>query len=618
MAEVPNSGGGSEGPGDSGGSDLYGRRTLRSPGETLEPGAVPPPPGARKKRPFVATLSSVLSFVGIAAVALVILVSLGIQRVGAPGPLPADKVVVIAPGTDVSDIIDQLQSAGVIDSSALMSATLIAEGDRNRIKAGEYLFKQSASLREVIDTLVSGKQILHAITIPEGLTSEQAVDRLNGDDILTGDVKTVPKEGTLMPDTYKFARGTTRDQLLHTMQQEQKRIVAEVWSHRAADLPIRSPFEMLTLASIVEKETGKADERPRVAGVFVNRLTRGIPLQSDPTVVYGLVGGKGTLGRGILKSELEQKTPYNTYAVSGLPPGPICNPGRAAMEAVANPSRTKDIYFVADGTGGHAFAETLDQHRQNVARWRQIEKDAKDKAAPDAADKTLPTTPSPLPKNQRGDLEGEVPIYGVLTERFGTGPATPAATLLGMMQPPVVFDRDSAVADKFAPLASDPTEALDPDRVPDDATLAASAAGPAAGSAEERALATATGPMMTFPVSAAQRADERARAAHYGVPPGSDSLPLASATGAEVASTDQGAPRAVPGKGRITDASEGTRLDPLLDKSYDLNSAKTVPGFKMTELPAPTPPVKSARIKPSTAKPPRGAPTSSAADAPAQ
>ena len=595
MAEGPHTSEGPNGPpqGEEPRSSFFGnRRPLRSPGEALQPDAAPPPPaGARKPRPIVATISGVLSFIGIAAVALVIMVSLAIQRIDAPGPLPDDKVVIIVPGTDVGDIVAQLEHEGVIDSATLMTGTLYAEGDRSKIKAGEYRFKQNASLRDVIDTLVMGKQILHAVTIPEGLTSEQICDRLRADDILTGDIKTVPKEGTLMPDTFKFARGTTRDQLLRTMQQEQKRIVREVWDHRAQDTPIKSPYEMLTLASIVEKETGKADERPRVAGVFVNRLVKGIPLQSDPTIVYGLVGGKATLGRGILKSEIEQRTPYNTYAVSGLPPGPICNPGRAAMEAVANPSRTKDIYFVADGTGGHAFAETLDQHKQNVLHWRQIEKDAKDKVAPDL-DKMIQTTPATLPgapalKNQRGDIAPTVPTYGALAGRFENGAGGPpkaTALLVGVSPPPIALINGAAASTRFAPLIADPA-ALDPDAQGDPAAVGVD--GPA--SAEERALVSRAGANLSFPVSSAQRADEKARAAQFGVASGSDPLQPS----AEVVSAQQGAslaPVGPPsGKGRITDASEGTRLDPLLNKSYDLNTPKTVPTFTATARGVPGP-----------------------------
>ncbi|RYC33006.1 endolytic transglycosylase MltG [Lichenibacterium minor] len=563
------------------------RRGLMTPGEALQPDPVPPPPpGPRRSRPILATVSGILSFLGIAAVALVILVSLAIQRIDAPGPLPSDKVVIISPGTDVGDIVGQLEQEGVIDSATLMSGTLYAEGERSKIKAGEYMFKQSASLRDVIDTLVSGHQILHAITVPEGLTSEQICDRLKADDVLTGEIRAVPKEGTLMPDTFKFARGTTREQLLRTMAQEQRKIVADVWSHRAADTPIRSPYDMVTLASIVEKETGKADERPRVAGVFVNRLVKGIPLQSDPTIVYGLVGGKATLGRGILKSEIEQKTPYNTYAISGLPPGPICNPGRAALEAVANPSRTKDVYFVADGTGGHAFAETLDQHRQNVQRWRALEKDAKDKAAPDAgaAPAAVPGSPAPGPK-QRSDAAPSVPVYGALTGRFepaSSGPDRPASLLAGVTRLPSELDPGGDIATRFAPPTPDQTASLDPDG-PGDLAPAPTDSNSyfgvgAAGSGEERALAGANrDPGLSFPVSPAQRADERARAARYGTSTGPDTLPPA----AEVVSAEQGAPlapnRPMAGKGVITDASEGTALDPLRDKSYDLMSAKTVP-----------------------------------------
>ena len=585
MAEGPNS---SDDPNPERDAPSSGtRRGLMSPGEALQPDVVPPPPpGPRRSRPILATASGVLSFLGIAAIALVILVSLALQRIDAPGPLPADKVVVIAPGTDVGDIVGQLEQEGVIDSATLMSGTLYAEGNRSRIKAGEYMFKQSASLRDVIDTLVSGRQILQAITIPEGLTSEQICDRLNADDVLVGDIRAVPKEGTLMPDTFKFARGTTREQLLRTMAQEQRKIVADAWSHRAPDTPIRSPYDMVTLASIVEKETGKADERPRVAGVFVNRLVKGIPLQSDPTIVYGLVGGKATLGRGILKSEIEQKTPYNTYAISGLPPGPICNPGRAAMEAVATPSRTKEIYFVADGTGGHAFAETLDQHRQNVQRWRALEKDAKDKSVPDLGPipAAVPGQPAPGPK-QRSDAAPSVPIYGALGGRFepaADGPAGGSTLMAGVTQLPPELGAGDAASARFAPPTPDQTASLDPDGpgdLPPAPTDSNSFFGvPPAGSGEEKALAAAGRDAgLSFPVSAAQRADEKARAARYGTTTGPDTLPPS----AEVVSAEQGAPlvpnRAAPGKGVITDASEGTALDPLRDKSYDLMSAKTVP-----------------------------------------
>src|SRR5689334_14079348 len=255
------------------------------------------------------------------------------------------------------------------------------------LKPGEYSFQKNASLRDVIGTIVEGKVVQHAITIPEGLTSEQILGRLSDNDVLTGSVREVPREGTLFPETYKFPRGTPREQVIQRMQQTQKRVVQEIWERRSADLPVKTPDQLVTLASIVEKETGRPDERSRVAAVFVNRLRQRIKLQSDPTIIYGLVGGKGTLGRPIMRSEIEQPTPYNTYVIEGLPPGPIANPGRASLEAAANPARTKEIYFVADGTGAHAFAENLAQHQQNIAKLRQFEAQVRQTSAP--ADRAL-------------------------------------------------------------------------------------------------------------------------------------------------------------------------------------------------------------------------------------
>ena len=210
----------------------------------------------------------------------------------------------------------------------------------------------------------------------------------------------------MLPDTYDFTRGVTREQLIQRMQQAQQRVVKEIWDHRSPDLPLKSPDQLVVLASIVEKETGKPDERTRVAAVFVNRLKQNMKLQSDPTIIYGLVGGKGTLGRPIQKSEIEQPTPYNTYVITGLPPGPITNPGRASLEAAANPARTRELYFVADGTGGHAFAETYEQHQKNVARLRAMETDQKDQApldaqfdaAPAAKQSATPATSPPPPR----------------------------------------------------------------------------------------------------------------------------------------------------------------------------------------------------------------------------
>ena len=242
---------------------------------------------------------------------------------------------------------------------------------------------------EVMETIRSGKGILYKVTIPEGLTSVQIVQRLKENQVLTGDVPPeIPAEGSLLPDTYPFQRGSTRADVLAQMMRAQEEIVARTWEKRIDGLPIKTPQELVILASIVEKETGKADERPRVASVFINRLNQGIRLQSDPTILYGLFGGQGRpADRAILRSDIDRPTPYNTYQIDGLPPGPIGNPGRAALEAVANPSRTNDIYFVADGSGGHVFAQTLEEHNENVKRWRIIEKQLREQQEKQEAEK---------------------------------------------------------------------------------------------------------------------------------------------------------------------------------------------------------------------------------------
>src|SRR6202030_3793071 len=254
------------------------------------------------------------------------------------------------------------------------------------------------SLRDVVATIVDGKVISHQISLPEGLTSKQIVARLLADDILTGNIKEIPREGSLLPDTYNFTRGISREQIIQRMQAAQQRLLKEVWGRDSPDLPLKTPEQLGVLASLIEKETAKPDERSRVAAVFINRLKQRMKLQSDPTIIYALVGGKGTLGRPIMRSEIEQPTPFNTYVIEGLPPGPIANPGRASLEAAANPARTKELYFVADGTGGHAFSESLDQHQKNVARLRQLEQQQRE-ATKDATDASAfaPVTRSVAP-----------------------------------------------------------------------------------------------------------------------------------------------------------------------------------------------------------------------------
>jgi UPF0755 protein len=300
----------------------------------------------------------------------------------------------IPKGLGIRDISDLLVQEGVIDQPWIFMGGVFMLKARDGLKAGEYQFTKHASLHDVVGTIVEGRVVQHQLTMAEGLTSEQIVERLLQNDVLTGNVREIPREGSLLPESYKFVRGTTREQLIQRMQQAQQRVVQEIWDHRAPDLPLKSPEQLVTLASIVEKETGKPEERSRVAAVFVNRLKQKMRLQSDPTIIYGLVGGKGSLGRPIMRSEIEQPTPYNTYVIDGLPPGPISNPGRATLEATANPARTKEVFFVASGDGGHAFAETLEQHQKNVAHLRELEQQQRSSSPWPS---TFPTPANPEP-----------------------------------------------------------------------------------------------------------------------------------------------------------------------------------------------------------------------------
>lgn len=349
----------------------------RSPRAALEPEQVPQPPkrSQRARNPLVIVGNAVFTVLVVAMLLAGGAFWYGKKTIEAPGPLREDTVVNIPQGARKTDIADLLKRADVIAADRwTFIGAVYALNANSGLKSGEYLFQKNASLRDVIGTIVEGKVVQHAFTVPEGLTSEQIVARLTESDIFTGALKEQPREGTLLPDTYHFPRGTPREQVIQRMQQAQKRVVADVWARRNPEVPLRSPEQLVTLASIVEKETGRADERTRVAAVFANRLRQKIKLQSDPTIIYGLVGGKGTLGRPIKRSEIQQPSPYNTYVIEGLPPGPIANPGRASLEATANPARTRDLYFVADGSGGHAFAETYDQHQKGVAKLRAMER----------------------------------------------------------------------------------------------------------------------------------------------------------------------------------------------------------------------------------------------------
>jgi UPF0755 protein len=360
--------------------------TPRSPRAALEPDRMPEPKrhSKRARHPIVVAGSALFTLVLLAAFAVGLALTFGKQRFEAPGPLAQEKMVNIPRGAGVRDIADLLHREGVIDQPWVFIGGVWVRKARDELKYGEYLFPKQASLRDVINVISDGKVIQHQVTVAEGLTSEQIVARLMENDVLTGNIKEIPKEGSLLPETYNFTRGTSREQIIQRMQHEQRRMVQEIWERRSPDLPVENADQLVILASIIERETSKPEERTRVAAVFVNRLKQRMKLQSDPTIIYGIVGGKGTLGRPITRSDIDLKTRYNTYVIDGLPPGPIANPGRASLEAAANPARTKELFFVADGTGGHTFSESLDQHQKGVARLRQIEaqqqKDAKDQA----------------------------------------------------------------------------------------------------------------------------------------------------------------------------------------------------------------------------------------------
>lgn len=384
----------------------------RSPRAALEPEQVPPPPkrSERARNPFVVIGNAIITILIVLMIGAGTAYYYGRQLLETAGPLQEDKIVNIPQRAGKRDIADALQREGVINVNPwLFIGSVFALKASSDLKPGEYSFQRHASLRDVIATIVEGKVVQHSVTIPEGLTSEQIVTRLSDNDLFSGSLKEMPREGTLLPETYKFPRGITREQVIQRMQQTQKRVLAEIWERRNPDIPVRSPEALITLASIVEKETGRADERSRVAAVFTNRLRQKMKLQSDPTIIYGLVGGKGTLGRPIKRSEITQPSPYNTYVIEGLPPGPIANPGRASLEATANPARTRDLFFVADGTGGHSFTETYDQHQKNVAKLRvqekQIQNDtlepAEEAATPPAAGGTPPADTNPTAATPR-------------------------------------------------------------------------------------------------------------------------------------------------------------------------------------------------------------------------
>ncbi len=372
--------------------------------------------------------SNALTFFILILVVLAGVLAWGRQAYTGPGPLTQAVCFKVERGASLAQVSRALEDQGAVSDARIFRIGSDYADKGTQLKFGSYLIQPGASMAEVIALLTAGGQstcgrevnfrisvattdvvlreldaatnryvevvkfdpaagaapaeyqeaasaddMRWRITVAEGVTSWQVVEGLKRADFLTGEIDQVPPEGSLAPDSYEVDRGADRQALLGEMSDRQARILAELWEMRATDLPYDTPEKAMVMASIVEKETGVAEERGRVASVFINRLRQGMKLQTDPTVIYGITKGEGVLGRGLRQSELRRETPYNTYVIDGLPPGPIANPGRAAIEAALNPERTDFLYFVADGTGGHAFAETLEAHNENVAKWRAIE-----------------------------------------------------------------------------------------------------------------------------------------------------------------------------------------------------------------------------------------------------
>jgi UPF0755 protein len=317
----------------------------------------------------------------------------------APGPAPAERVVLIAPGTSLRDIAGQLTAAGTLNFPTAFEAEMRLRGLSARVKAGEYAIPAHASMADIAAVLVAGKSIQHKLTIAEGLTSDMVWKLVKADPALLGDAGPAPEEGTLLPETYLFTRGMTRARLLAQMAAAQTKFLDQHWAGRDPGLPYTTRREAVILASIVEKEVALPEERRHVAQVFVNRLKKGMPLQSDPTIIYGLTRGY-PLGHGIRQGELEGNTPYNTYVIPALPPGPIANPGKDALLAVLNPLPGEDLYFVSDAAGHSVFAATIAEHARNVIAFRAAQRaQTPPQVSTEDIGKAIPSLP---PRKRRG------------------------------------------------------------------------------------------------------------------------------------------------------------------------------------------------------------------------
>jgi len=296
------------------------------------------------------------------------------SKAHAPGPHSLDVRVLIAPGASVRTIAAQLQDEGVLRNGLILRLWARYTGQHTRLRAGEFQVPARASIVQVLTLLERGKTMAHKLTLPEGLSVAQVLLLIQDAKGLSGTVTKIPDEGGMLPETYAYAWGDSRDALVTRMTDAMANLMRVQWAAHLDSLPLKTPQEVVILASLVEKETALATERSQVAAVFLNRLRKGMRLQSDPTVVFALTNGSGPLGRALTREDLKVDSPYNTYRVKGLPPAPIANPGRDSILAVMNPADTDALYFVADGSGGHVFARTLKEHNRNVAKWRKLKR----------------------------------------------------------------------------------------------------------------------------------------------------------------------------------------------------------------------------------------------------
>lgn len=399
----------------------------------------------KKRSGFLDLVNALLTLVVVAVLVCGGLFIYGVHAFYAAGPIKQDTDFVVEKGANLASVAEALEARGLIDNRYVFELGGLASHKHRALKAGDFRLTAYASMAKILEELTEGKPVQHGITIPEGFTMAQVVERLNADSELSGTLTDIPPEGGILPQTYNYEPGASRQSVLDEMVAAQKKALAEVWAHRAPNLPLASPEQLVTLASIVEKETGVPGERARVAAVFYNRMARHMRLQSDPTIIYGITLGKAALGRPLKKSEIEAVTPYNTYQVDGLPPTPIDNPGIDSLKAAANPADSKDLYFVAASTNpadGHVFAASYAEQRQNVAKLRKVQKQAAADAEAAAAEDQI--------EAQQAAAAGDTSVDPAADTQPAAAPVTPPPAAAAPATPPAT----SAPADGSTPAAA--------------------------------------------------------------------------------------------------------------------------------------------------------------------